>query len=234
VSADHDGIRPLLGGYVLGGLDDADQRRVDAHLSTCAECLGEADGLAPVPELLQRLPADRTAPPLEQPTRAGLEAFLRRARPRRPWPKVLTSVCVVAVVLAVVFALAVRAGRPPQAQPAGSAPASVSSSLPGSAPGGTVVEFMPAGGSGLAGRATLTARQWGVSVALELTGLPGNGPFVLHVLGRGGQAEQAACWGRTATASARVTGASSIQLSNVDAVTVSDRDGHLLGSAKAG
>ena len=32
-------------------------------------------------------------------------------------------------------------------------------------------------------------------------------------------------------ASARVTGASSIQLPNVDNITVSDHDGHLLGTA---
>lgn len=68
-------------------------------------------------------------------------------------------------------------------------------------------------------------------MALEVSGLPGEGPFVLRVVGRGGQEEQAACWGRTTSASARVTGASSIQLPNVDKVTVSDHDGHLLGTA---
>ena len=69
-----------------------------------------------------------------------------------------------------------------------------------SAPAGTVVQFVAADGSALSGRATLTPRQWGVSVALELSGLPGDGPFVLRVVGRGGQEEQAACWGRTTSA----------------------------------
>lgn len=222
MSADHEGIRPLLGGYVLGGLDDAHQHRVDAHLSTCLVCRAEVDRLAPVAELLQRLPAELTGGPIEPPTRAGLDAFLRRARPHRLRLKVLTAAAAV-VVLAVIAVLVFR--PEPRTVPQAQQPSASAST-------GTVVQFVAAGGSGLTGRATLTPRQWGVSVALELTGLPGDGPYVLSVVGRGGQAEQAACWGHTTSASARVTGASSIQLANVDAVTVSDRDGKLLGSAK--
>ncbi|UWP80931.1 zf-HC2 domain-containing protein [Dactylosporangium fulvum] len=223
MSADHEEVRPLLGGYVLGGLDDADQFRVDAHLSTCAGCRAEADRLAPVPELLQRLPFDPAATPLESPTRDGLDAFLRRSRPQRlPLGRLIGVAAAVAVVLAVA-ALALWPGSAQTPHVAVSA----------SATAGTVVRFVAAAGSGLAGQATLTPRQWGVSVAVELSGLPGEGPFAMHVVDRGGQAEQAACWGRTRTASARVTGASSIQLGNVDMVTISDHDGHLLGTAKA-
>lgn len=229
MSAEHDAVRPLLGGYVLGGLDDADEFRVDAHLSACADCRAEVERLAPVPELLQRLPADPVPGSIEDPSRAGLDALLRRTRPvRRRRGRVLAGVAAVLVVLvAAGFLLLPRSSLVRQAAPGPSATASPSAS----AVPGTIVLFVAAGGSALSGRATLTPRQWGVSVALELSGLPGDGPFVLHVLGRGGQAEQAACWGRTATGSARVTGASSIQLANLDKVTVSDYDGHLLGSA---
>ncbi|GGM44204.1 zf-HC2 domain-containing protein [Dactylosporangium sucinum] len=224
MSAGHDDIRRLLGGYVLGGLGDDEQFRVDAHLSTCAECRDEANRLAPVPELLQRLPADPAAQPLEQPTPAGLEALLRRARPRRlPVGVVAAAV----VVLVLVAALALR-GAGPRTPPQ----AATSAGPSASAPAGTVVQFVAAQGSALAGRATLTPRQWGVSVALELTGLPGEGPYVLQVVGRGGQSEQAACWGPTNSKSARVTGASSIQLANVDAVRVADHAGVLLGEAR--
>jgi predicted anti-sigma-YlaC factor YlaD len=234
--SDHDSVRPLLGGYVLGGLDETDQFRVDAHLSGCADCRAEVGRLAPVPELLQRLPGDVPPAALEAPTRDGVDALLRRARraepPVRRRARVLVGVAatmVALVALAVLGAVVWSRSAPsgiPQAAPSASAPASVSG-----APAGTVVQFVAAAGSALSGRATLTARQWGVSVALELTGLPGDGPFVLRVVGRGGQEEQAACWGRTTSASARVTGASSIQLPNVDKVTISDHDGHLLGTA---
>ncbi len=38
-------------------------------------------------------------------------------------------------------------------------------------------------------------------------------------------------WGPTPSGSAKVIGASSIQLRNVRSVSVADRDGHLLGTA---
>ncbi|WP_238016077.1 zf-HC2 domain-containing protein [Dactylosporangium sp. AC04546] len=227
MSPGHDDVRRLLGGYVLGGLGDDEQFRVDAHLSTCAECRDEVNRLAPVPELLHRLPADPAAQPLEQPTPAGLEALLRRARPRRLPVGVLAGVAAAVVALVLITALALRDSGP-QTVPPPQAAASPSAS----ASAGTVVQFVAAQGSGLAGRATLTPRQWGVSVALEVTGLPGDGPFVLQVVGRGGQSEQAACWGPTTSTSARVTGASSIQLGNVDAVRVADHHGVLLGEAR--
>ncbi|WP_433049105.1 anti-sigma factor family protein [Dactylosporangium sp. CS-033363] len=220
MTAGHDAVRRLLGAYVLGGLDDTDQHTVDAHLSTCAECRTEVGRLAAVPELLQRLPSGPGAP-LEPPSRAGLDSLLRRARPRRLPVLALATACVILLVLVGVLAVRRQSLPAPQAQASPSASAA-----------GTIVQFVAADGSGLSGRATLSPRQWGVSVSLELAGLPGEGPFTMNVLGRGGQSEQAACWGRTQTAQARVTGASSIQLANVDSIQVADHDGHLLGSAR--
>jgi hypothetical protein len=221
VTAGHDAVRRLLGAYVLGGLDPADQHTVDAHLSTCAECRTEAGRLAAVPELLQRLPHG-PGTPLEPPSKAGLESFLHRARPRRLPIAALTAVCVALALVVAFLALRPTSSLAPQAQSSPSASASA----------GTVIQFVAAEGSGLSGRATLSPRQWGVSVSLELAGLPGEGPFTMKVLARGGQTEQAACWGRTQTAQARVTGASSIQLANVDSIQVADDTGRLLGSAR--
>ncbi|MEV0136450.1 zf-HC2 domain-containing protein [Dactylosporangium sp. NPDC050688] len=232
---EHELVRPLLGGYVLGGLDEADQARVDAHLSGCADCRAETGRLAPVPELLQRLPAGPPAP-IEAPTRDGLDALLRRSRQAAPATRPRRAGLLAGAAAAVTAAALLTAGAVlwPRATPERAAdpgPTGQQQVAQSSAPAGTVVQFVAAAGSALSGRATLTPRQWGVSVALELSGLPGDGPYVLRVVGRGGQEEQAACWGRTASASARVTGASSIQLPNVDKVTVSDHDGHLLGTA---
>src|ERR1700755_3611099 len=49
-------MRRLLGGYLLGGLDEPDTDRLDAHLRDCDECRDELELLSPVPELLRRLP----------------------------------------------------------------------------------------------------------------------------------------------------------------------------------
>ena len=43
---EHDELRRLLGGYLLGGLDDADTERLDAHLRDCDDCRAELDMLA--------------------------------------------------------------------------------------------------------------------------------------------------------------------------------------------
>ena len=85
-------------------------------------------------------------------------------------------------------------------------------------------QFEPAAGSGLSGEAVLTPKTWGVSVALDVSRLQGEGPFVCQVRNTSGQVEQAAIWGPTPTGNAKVIGASSIQIRNVSAVMVADRD----------
>ena len=81
------------------------------------------------------------------------------------------------------------------------------------------------------GQATLSARTWGVSVSIEMSGLTGDGPFVLTVSDAGGRTEQACVWGPTPTGNARVTGASSMQLGSVSAVSITDREGRMLATA---
>ena len=233
MSADHDELRRLLGGYLLGGLDEADTDRLDAHLRDCDTCRDELDRLAPVPELLQRLPdAQRAAgsdaqPPISmsaRPTPENIEGLLRRMRVERSrenraarvrW---LAAAAVVLVAAAIGFGV-IRGNR--QNQPPQSIPS----------PQLVTAQFEPAEGSGMTGQAVLTPKQWGVSVALDVSKLRGEGPFKCEVRSTGGDVEQAAIWGPTVSGNAKVIGASSIQLRNVSSVSVADRDGHLLGTA---
>jgi hypothetical protein len=92
-------------------------------------------------------------------------------------------------------------------------------------------QFESAEGSGLSGEAVLTPKTWGVSVALDVSRLQGKGPFVCQVRNSSGQVEQAAIWGPTPTGSAKVIGASSIQIRNVSAIMVADREGNVMGTA---
>ena len=91
-STDHDELRRLLGGFLLGGLDEGDTDRLDAHLLDCDECRSELDRLAPVPELLQRLPEaqreDGQAGPIAlvvsaKPSPERIESLLRKMRAER-------------------------------------------------------------------------------------------------------------------------------------------------------
>ena len=234
MSTDHDDLHRLLGGYLLGGLDEADTDRLDAHLLDCDECRDELDRLSPVPELLRRLPdAQREAGPdakplismSARPSEENIEGLLHRMRAeharenRRARVRWLAAAAVVLVAAAIGFGV-LRGGeqdRPPQALPS---------------PELVTARFEAAQGSGMTGQAVLTPKQWGVSVALDVTKLRGEGPFLCQVRSMQGQVEQAAIWGPTHSGNAKVIGASSIQLRNVQSVTVADRDGHPLGTAK--
>jgi Putative zinc-finger len=234
MSTDHDELRRLLGGYLLGGLDEADTDRLDAHLLDCEECRAELERLAPVPELLQRLPeaqrVDGTSRPIAlavsaKPSAERIESLLRKMRAERSRENRAARVRWLAAAAVVLIAAAIGVGvltsnrgtRPPQALPS---------------PQLVTARFESAAGSGLSGEAVLTPKVWGVSVALDVTRLQGDGPFVCQVRNTSGEVQQAAIWGPTPTGSAKVIGASSIQLRNVSAIAVADMSGHILGTAK--
>jgi hypothetical protein len=232
-SADHDDLRRLLGGYLLGGLDEVDTERLDAHLRDCDQCRDELDRLAGVPELLQRLPeaqragGDVAQPPVSlaaRPSSENIEGLLRRMRAersretRRARVRWLAAAAVVLVAAAIGFGV-IRGGREtatPQVLPS---------------PQLFTAQFEPAPGSGLSGEAVLTPKVWGVSVALNISKLRGDGPFLCQVHRISGEIEQAAIWGPTPSGSAKVIGASSFQLRDVTSVSVADKAGHVLGTA---
>jgi len=234
VSAEHDELRRLLGGYLLGGLDEADTDRLDAHLRDCDDCRQELDELAAVPELLQRLPeAQRAAgdgahAPVSlasRPSAENIEGLLRKMRAERSRETRTARVRWLAAAAVVVVAAAIGFGV---VRGSGGGPAP--EALP--SPQLVTAQFEPAAGSSMTGEATLTPKTWGVSVSLEVTRLQGDGPFQCQVHDyRGKIDEYAATWGPTPTGNAKVIGASSIQLRNVSSITVADHDGHVLGTA---
>jgi putative zinc finger protein len=234
VSPDHEELRRLLGGYLLGGLDAADSERLDQHLFECDECRAELDRLAPVPELLQRLPEAQRASGSSAPTMLAvaakpsaerIEGLLRRMRAERTRDARLARIRWLAAAAVVLIAAAIGFGvltsdRSEQPTPALPSPQLVTA------------RFESAAGSGLTGEAVLTPKTWGVSVALNVNRLTGEGPFICQVRNSGGQVEQAAIWGPTPSGNAKVIGASSIQLRNVTSIAVADRSGHVLGTAR--
>jgi hypothetical protein len=160
-----------------------------------------------------------------RPSAENIESLLGRMRAersredRRARVRWLAAAAVVLVAAAIGFGVVRgdREARPPQVLPS---------------PQLVTAQFEAAQGSGLTGQAVLTPKQWGVSVALDVTKLRGEGPFKCQVRSMQGEVEQAAIWGPTQSGNAKVIGASSIQLRNVQSVTVADRDGHPLGTAK--
>ena len=64
--------------------DEAEARRVEAHLAECAECAADAAAWATLSGELRRLPSPRVPAALAARTRAGVEARFA-ARAERAW-----------------------------------------------------------------------------------------------------------------------------------------------------
>ncbi|GLY05961.1 MULTISPECIES: zf-HC2 domain-containing protein [Actinoplanes] len=231
---EHGALHRLLGGYLLGGLDESDTDRLDEHLRDCADCRAELDRLAPVPEMLQSLPDARhlaggaplAVAPTARPSPQNIETLLSRMRAEKTRETRVSRVrwlAAAAVVLiaaaAVGFGIFTNRGTPtePVAGPSGN-------------PISATFEAGP--GSQLTGDAVLTAKGWGVAVALEVDHMSGDGPFLCLVKGKDGKTEQAAVWGDTPNGSAEVTGASSLQAGDVAEIVITDSGGAVLGTAR--
>jgi hypothetical protein len=86
-------IRLLLGVYVVGAIDPAERSMVDAHLPGCKKCREELAGLAGLPALLGRVPAEEAAAisgfssergmPLDRPASELLSPLLTQVAHRR-------------------------------------------------------------------------------------------------------------------------------------------------------
>ena len=233
---EHGALHRLLGGYLLGGLDEADTDRLDEHLVDCDECRAELDRLAPVPEMLQHLPDARQmgggAPlavsPAARPSPQNIESLLSRMRAEKTRESRGNRVrWLAAAAVALIAAAAIgygvftdgRAGQQPGTTEALPSVALIST------------RFQAATGSGLTGSATITPKPWGVAVALDVGRMTGKAPFLCVVRTRDGRTEQAAAWGDTPDGNARVSGASSVSSADVSAILITDADGKLLGTA---
>jgi anti-sigma-K factor RskA len=202
---DHDAVRMLLGGYVLGGLDAGDRRSVEDHLSNCSDCRDEVAELAVLPGLLHRLsPEEAAGLSVAPPPRKLLESVtrdvLQQRRRRRRLTVVGGLVAAAVTVIAVVFGIQATLSRPTPAV-------------------ATVVSLDPSTGPGH-GEAQLVAKQWGTSVTLQAWQLPAQGPFELEIVGADGKSECAAVWGRTKDGHAIVTGATSLHPEEIRSMTV--------------
>ncbi len=91
-------MRRALGVYVVGAIGPADRGAVDEHLAGCADCRDELAGLAGLPALLGRVPADEAAGLLlgrdPDPAKPALVALLDRAarlHGHRSWPRIAAA-----------------------------------------------------------------------------------------------------------------------------------------------
>jgi anti-sigma factor RsiW len=87
-------LRLELGAYLLGAIEPGQRAVVDHHLVTCPACRAELSGLAGLPSLLRRVPADVVLRLLTQQAVPAVPVplpALARRRASWSWPAAGTS-----------------------------------------------------------------------------------------------------------------------------------------------
>lgn len=219
MTAGHQRQREALGAYVLGALDPADRHDVEDHLARCSSCRDEVAALSALPQLLGRLSPEEAAderlvPPAGSAPRFVLAAAAETARldrRLRRWRRTAAVAAAAAVVSGVLLVADPFGGGPELAPPIVAE-----------------VERVAADASTTAGSASAYAWEWGTTVELEVADLPARDRYVVVTIAEDGRREQAGTWGPTATRSARLRSASSIDRDDLSRVEVTDSDGAVL------
>ncbi len=176
--------RQELGVYVLGAIAPAQRAQADRHLAACPRCRAELAGLAGLPALLRKVPADeahqllpgntgQAGPPLR-----GLLSHVVRARRLRRWRLVAAAAVITASAAAASGLLALHAVRPPAGQ----------------APGRTIT--VAAANPATRARAVVryAAEPWGTELEVQVTGVTAGTRCQLWVTGPGRHQAAAGGW----------------------------------------
>jgi anti-sigma-K factor RskA len=179
-------IRQLLGVYVVGAIDPAERALVDAHLAECQPCRDELAGLAGLPAMLSRVPAEDverlgllSLPEAMQPPDELLNSLIGKVsakRKSRMWRS----------VAAVAAAAVIAAGG-----------ATAVSQLTGSATSGAVAQAWgkSTGSSGHISAVVDYAQvRWGTAMRVKVSGLKPGTVCQFWVVGKNGTSEYAGAW----------------------------------------
>lgn len=215
MTPEHQQMRESLGAYVLGALDPADRRRVEQHLSHCRDCTNEVARFSPLPGLLGRVSEQEVSAELLVPSDDLLDGVIHKLAEEerslrtqvRRWRAAAVAASVAAIV-AVVVAVAPWRTEPDRVIVAADPVATASTAA--------------------TGQVAAIAWEWGTTVELRAADLPRRDGYVLWAVAEDGRRERAGTWGVTASGSAQVRGASSIDRSELDRVEVTDRDGNVI------
>jgi hypothetical protein len=184
-------MRRAFGIYIVGAIGSAERSVVDAHLVGCADCRDELAGLAGLPALLGRVPADEAARVLfdghadEPSSLPGLVKLLDRAarlRMHRVWPRVAAAAAAGLIVGAGAASVAhlldhSRAQAPPVA--VGEWTRTVRGTDP-TTNASAVVRYTP--------------RPWGLQLAVQVSGIPAGTECWLHVIDARGDQVASGSW----------------------------------------
>ena len=179
-----------LGVYVVGAIGPADRSAVDEHLGGCGECRDELAGLAGLPALLGRVPADEATRLLigadldERPSQPALISLLGRAaqlRRHRAWPRLAAAAAagLIAGAGAVTASRVLDHPQPPPSEAARQQPVAVHGTDPRTH-ASAVIRYQP--------------RPWGIQMAVQVSGIPAGTRCWLQVTYATGQWVASGSW----------------------------------------
>ncbi|MFD1722397.1 anti-sigma factor family protein [Amnibacterium endophyticum] len=186
-----------LGAYVLGGLASTDRAAYEVHLAGCGRCRTDLAAVAGIPALLRTADLE----PSRAPNPAARARLLKAGRSvgRKRWQRRagVAAVSTIALAAAVTGAVVLGSGT--------AAPRTA---------------FTATGASAVTGDAVLVTKPWGTAINLELDDLPTAGTFVLQIDSSAGRSETAATWSAAARPQVRITGATSVSVTDIRQIRV--------------
>lgn len=203
MTADHE----ASAAYVLGALSLAERQVFEAHLENCERCQRDVVDFAPLPGLLAQ--ADLTQEP---PTIDVAEALIRRVgsdlertmASRNRWRMAAAAAATAAAVLIGVMVMG------SEEQPSFS--------------GGPVTELVVDDAAGISGTMTVSERDWGSRLDIDLFDVPARDRYLLWAVGTDGSWDVAASWAWAESGTCRIAGATRFQADSIDHLVVTSAD----------
>ena len=209
--------------YVLGALSSAERAAYEQHLADCPECSESVRGLAVIPGLLGKVPAEEVSGDVSEPPPADLLARTRSMaqgevtsiRRRRRWAVSLAAVA--ASVLLVI-------GGAAWVQQRDTTPPSVTVAM-------QQVHTNP-----LSATLRLHDKAWGTEVDMkctyaETTQWGGKAVYALYVVDDAGHATSISTWSAEPGTTAKLTAATAVPKSQIAHLQVRNAEGSVLLSA---
>jgi hypothetical protein len=177
--------RAELGVYVLGAIGPAERAQVDQHLADCARCRDELAGLAGLPGLLRRVPADLALRALtdasgDAPPGTNLDRLISRISAIRIRRRFMAIAAAVLIGIAAATGLHVLQGSP--------------ASTATTAPRWTDTDTGTSAATGAGATVRYAAERWGTEVEVRVTGVRAGTRCQLRVINAQGQGVAAGGW----------------------------------------